>query len=461
MAVKNLYGVTGQLAVAVNNAATILQVDATLAGVIAASGYVNGTDSTYFALSANNVYEVVKVTALNGLLLTVQRGIESTAQPFPIGSKLTFAVTAAGVLETIGPITSTVQLTDSGLVTATNTSGDIWNVDVPVPAFVGANGISVIGTYPNYTFTFTPSDCCGDTGAGAGSGIISLSGLGIATAYVTGTVGYVNIPTPAFVGVGMTITGTWPNLTFTNTSGGGAGTVTSVAAGAGITVTGTPSVNPTVIVTNTGVVAGTYGGVGINARGQITVVPATFNPLSIVNVTAPLVAVRTADAVALSVTAAAVGVLGVVALVDPTDPYNAAENTKALTSAGLATAIATIGTASASGVNSFTGEPDANYTNTISGSTTSITLATGKKAIVYAEVTMVDGTTPLTAVAFGISVFNASSVRIKANRKITQSQQAMSFIVDGPVTATSYAIATTAIPAGSSIVSYSLYIHLL
>lgn len=460
MAVKNLYGLSGQLAIAVNNSAVIIKVDATLAGAIAASGYINGVDSTYFALTANNVYEVVKVTSINGQFLTVVRGVESTAQPFPVGSKVTFAVTAAGILETIGPITSTVQLTDSGLVTATNTAGDIWNIDVPLPAFAGTNGISILGTYPNYTFTYTPSDCCGDDGVVGGVGITSLNGLGIATAYNTGSIGYISVLAPVFTGVGVTITGTWPNYTFT-VAAGGAGTVTSVAAGAGITVTGTPSVNPTITVTNTGVVAGTYGGVGINARGQITGVPVTFNPLSIVGVTAPLVAVRTGDAVALSITPAAIDVQGTVALVDYTDPYDPLITDRALTPAALATALATLGSASVTGANSYTGEPDGDYTNVISGSATSITLATGKKAIVHAEVCMVDGAAPLTPVAYGIAVFNASTIKIKANRKVTQSQQAISFLIEGPIAATTFAIVTTAIPAGASIVSYSQYIQLL
>ncbi len=461
MAVKNLYGVTGQLAIAVDNAATIIKVDGTLSGAIAASGFTNGVDSTYFAITANNIYEVVKVTAINGQFLTVQRGIESTAQPFPVGSKLTFAVTATGVLETIGPITSTVQLTDSGMAVVSNPSGDIWNVDVPAPAFLGANGISILGAYPNYTFTYTPSDCCGDDGVALGGGVTALSGLGLATAYATGATGYVNVPAPAFVGVGVTISGTWPNITFTVTAGGGAGTVTSVAAGAGITVTGTPAINPTVAITNTGVVAGVYGGVDINSRGQIAAVPATFNPVSIVNVTAPIAVLRTGDAVALSITAAAVDVVGAVSLVDHTDPYDPLITTQALTPAALAVALATLGSSSAVGANAYIGESDADYTNIISASAMAIDLAVGKKAIVYVEATILNNTTPLTPVDFGIAVFNSSGVRIKSNRKQTQSTQTMSFLIEGPVASTNFVLRTTVVPAGSSLVSYSAYAYTL
>lgn len=459
MAVKNLYGLTGQLVLAINSLASIIKVDPTLAGAIAGSGFTNGVDSTYFALTANNVYEVVKVTGVNGQNLTVERGIESTPQAFPIGSKLTFQVTAAGILETIGPITSTVQLTDSGLVTVENTSGDEWNVDVPVPAFTGTGGISILGTYPNYTFTYTPADCCGDETAGSGDGLTDLEGSGIAEAYASGGIGYVNVQTPVFTGIGVSIVGTYPNYTFTVTAGGGTGTVTSVTAGAGITVTGTPSVAPTVAITNTGVVAGTYGGIVINSRGQITSVPATLNPVSVIAATAPVTVSRLADAVTIAITDGAIDVKGAVALVDHTDPFDPLVTDKAMTPAAVATALATLGSASAAGANSYAGEADASYTNTIGGSASSISLAVGEKAIVYAEVTVLDGTTPEVPVEYGMAVFNGSGTRIKSNRSMTQSQQVISFLIEGPITATTYAIVTTALPGGSSVISYSMYVH--
>lgn len=463
MAVKNLYGLSGQLAVAINSLAAIIRVDPTLAGAIAASGFVNGTDSTYFAITANNVYEVVKVTGVDGQDLSVVRGVESDPQAFPVGSKLNFVVTAAGVLETIGPINSTVQLTDSGLVTASNTSGDIWNIDVPVPAFQGSGGISVLGEYPNLTFAYTPQDCCGDESAGAGAGgITSLTGIGIAQAYNTGAAGYVNVPAPAFTGVGVTITGTWPNYTFT-VSAGGSGSVTSVTAGAGITVTGTPTVTPTIAITNTGVVAGTYGGMIINARGQITSIPAAFNPISVLNVTAPLAISRpsSAETATLSIVDAAIDVKGAVALVDHTDPFDSANTTKAMTPAAVATAMATLGSASVTGNNSYSGEASGSYTNVISGSASALTLASGEKAIVTAEVTILSAGTPLTPVAYGMAIFNAAATLIKGDRIMTQSKQSMSFVVDGPVTATTFAIATTALPGDAALISYSLHIQKL
>jgi hypothetical protein len=354
-----------------------------------------------------------------------------------------------------------VQLTDSGIAEVTNTAGDIWNVNVPAPAFLGSGGISILGTYPNLTWTYTPADCCGDTvGVGAG-GISELQGQGIASAFVSGGVGYVNVVAPAFTGVGCTITGAWPSYTITVSGGGGAGSVTSVAVGAGLTLTGNPAVNPTISITNTGVVAGNYGGVDINTRGQIVAVPASFNPISILTAGAGVTLTRVADNVTVGMAAATVGVAGAVMLVDPTDPYDPSNATEALTPAALAVALASLSSGAATGASNYTGEADADYTNTIAGSALAFELAAGKKAIIHAEVTMVDGTTPLTPVAFGMAIFNSTPTRVRADRKLTQSKQVMSFLIEGPIAATTYAILTTAIPAGASVVSYSLHIQKL
>lgn len=461
MSVRNLYGVSGQLAVAINSAVTIITVDSTLAGAIGASGFVNGTDSTYFAITANNVYEVVKVTHRNGNNLTVVRAIDGPAEPFPIGSKLNFVVTAAGVLETIGPIASTVQIQDTGMAVVTNLGGDIWNVHVPSPNFNGIGGVSVLGAYPNFTFSYTPSDCCGDEAGAAGAGITSLQATGIATAYASGGIGYVGVPAPAFVGVNVTISGVWPNITFTGLAGGGTGSVTSVGVGPGLNLTGSPTVSPVVNITNTGVVAGVYGGVDINSRGQIVAVPITFNPLSIVVPGTGVTATRLGDSVTIGVADATIGVKGVVQLVDPTDPYDPTNATEALTPAALAVALAGVAAGSTTGASNFSGEADAAYTNTIAGTPLAVELAAGKKAIVHAEVTVVDGTTPLTPIAFGIAIFNAVPARIRADRKITQSKQVLSFLIEGPIAASTWAVLTTALPVGSSVVSYSFFIQKL
>lgn len=455
MAVKNLYGVRGQLALAASSVATIIRVDASLAGAIVASGFANGVDETYLSIQSVNAYEVVKVTAVNGQDLTVVRGIDTTAQAFPIGATLEHVVTAQGIIATIGPITSVVQITGDGLAEVTNPSGENWNVSVPVPNFLGTGGVSVLGTYPNMTFAYTPADCCGDEEGVGVVGITSMEGSGIATAYAAAGVGYVAVSPPVFTGIGVTITGAWPNYTFEVGVGAG-GTVTSVGAGPGLTLTGVPTINPTISITNTGVVAGTYGGVGINARGQITAVPVGFNPISTISTTLPLTHVRTDANEALAINNAAIGLVGAVALVDHTDPFNAADVSNAMTPAATAVALATVKTPLVEAASAYLGEADASYVNTISGSNISVDIPAGRKAIIYAEVTMLDGVAPETPIGFGLAVFNSTPAKIKSNRIVTQCTQQMSFVVDGPLT-TTLSIVTTAVPAGASVISYSLH----
>lgn len=455
MAVKNLYGVWGQLTSGISSVATIIPVDASLAGAIVASGFVNGTDETYFAIKSANLYEVVKVTAVNGQNLTVVRGVDSVAKAFPMGATLEHVVTAQAILATIGPITSTVQITGGGIAAVTNPSGNNWNVTVPAPAFSGTGGVEITGAWPNLAFNFVPNDCCGDEEGAGTVGITSMEGSGIATAYAAAGVGYVAVTPPNFTGVGVTITGAWPNYTFT-VAGGTAGTVTSVSVGGGLTLTGSPTLNPTISITNTGVVAGTYGGVGINSRGQITAVPVGFNPLSTIVTNLPLTHVRAGAQDTLSINAAAIGAAGVVPLVDHTDPFNPADTTSAMTPAATQVALATVNTPSVAGASTYSGEADAAYTNTISGSATAIDIPAGRKCIVYAEVTMLDGVDPTLAIEFGLAVFNSTPAKVKSNRKVTQCTQSMSFVLDGPLN-TTLSIVTTAIPAGASVISSSLW----
>ena len=457
MAVREYYGVVGMLTQNINAATPVIAVNPSLSGAIAAT-FVNGADEAYFSIQTANIYEIVRIVAVNGASLTVQRGQNGTAaQIFPVGSIIKYEVTAAAIIAQIGAISTDVTITGSGLAQVTEPSGNVFNISVPAPILVGEGGIEVIGTWPDLTLAYTPTDseCCGTEGTSSGGEAIeTMLGEGLVTVFVNGSEATVKVATPTFTaGPGVTIAGAWPSYTVSATSG--SGTVSSVAGGSGITVTGAPSVNPTVNMTNTGVVAGTYGGIAINARGQITAVPTTLNPVSIIIAGAGLDYSRTGDSITLTPGISSVGVAGIVALADETDPFDPTDNTTAATPAVVALALESVVVAAVSGASSYNGEIDADYTNLISGSAVSITLAAGEKALVSAEVVMVDGTTPLVPVAFGLGVFSTAPARINSNRKVSQSIQNMQFVISGPLT-TSLGIATTAVPAGASVTSYSL-----
>lgn len=456
MTIREYYGVSGTLQGSISAATAVLPVSSALSGAIAAT-FVNGVDSTYFSLRTGNFYELVKVTNVAGNNLTVLRGqLGTVAQVFPIGTELKYEVTSAALLALVGVIPNTVNIQGTGLAQVSSPVLNTFDINVPAPVFLGDDRISVLGTYPNLQFTYTQeqNDCC-DTETGAtGQAITNVVGEGLVVAFVNGEDAIVRVTPPVFTsGANISVTGAWPNYTISATAG--SGTVASVNAGAGLSLTGSPTVNPTLLIANTGVIAGTYGGVGINVRGQITVVPPTFNPVSIVVAGAGLGYARVGDQVTLTPVVGNIGVKGIVEFADHTDPFNPLDASTAATPAVVALALNSLVTASVAGVNSYTGESDASYTNTISGSTVPLVLASGEKALISAEVVMVDGTTPLTPVSFGIAVFSNAPAKLKSNRTINQSLQNMQFVLDGPFSG-SVTILTTAIPGGSTITTYSL-----
>lgn len=455
--IREYYGVRGTLTANVSAAGTVLTVSPDLSGAIAASGFVNGTDVTYFSLRAANFFEVVKVTSVAANQLTVQRGqVGTTGIAFPVGTEIVYEVTSEAIIAQIGVIATDVTITGDGIAEVQLLAPRNYRINVPPLQLQGLRGIEITGTWPEFDIAFVGDDsCCGpDGGTGtSGDGITVIEGLGLVTAYVNGNVATVQVTPPVFTaGAGISIVGAWPNYTISATSG--SGTVSSVSAGPGIGITGSPSVNPSVYILNTGVVAGNYGGMAVNSRGQITAIPATFNPVSIVNAIGALNISRVADAIDLSIDNAAVGVRGAVELTDEAAPFDPLDTSTAMTPASTQTALETLPLPLPTHASNYTPETPTDYDTPVSGASMSLTLATGQSAIINADVTMVDGTTPLTPVAFAMGIFNGTTL-IKGNRKITQSQQSMSIQVNGPLSAT-IAVATTPPPSGSTVQGYSL-----
>lgn len=462
MTIRNYYGVSGYLTSSVDATTPIMLVDSTLSGAIAAT-FVNGVDGAFFALRTAGTYEVVRVTSITGNAITVLRGEASTTPAaFPTGTIVEYVLTPEAVVDAVGSLPSAITVVgDGGIEIVTEYTPGIFSIEVPSPTFTGTNGVEITGSWPNISFAYVaPENPCCAAGAGGagGTGIQTAVFYGIASGYVGGTELTVNVGTPTFSGSGgITVTGTWPYYTISY-AGGGSGSVTSVAATAGLYLTGSPTVNPTLGISSTGVTAGIYGDVDVNVRGQLTRVAVGFNPVSaIVSTDSTIAVVRTGSSVSLDVAPAAVGVAGVAPLADETDPFNSADNTSIATPAVVALALSSLVLPEGTGVSVYLGEADGGYTNTITASSTAIVLLAGEKAIVYAECTMLDPSLPTTPVLFGLSVFTAVPAKIQSNRKIPQCTQNMSFILTGPIN-TSLLIATTAIPAGASVMSSSLWI---
>lgn len=456
MAYKNAHGVMGQLTqpLPASLTATTMQLDSGSAAQL--QGLLSAGDWTFMLIGSGATCEVVQVlysASSNFPVVRTQDG--SNLNAHVVGDPAYFVLTAAAVGAEVTPVPMTVL--GDGLVTA-STSGTTVQLDVDPPSFTGS-GVAITGSWPNLTFTVTEDDtsCCGGSGGGSSGGITSVVGTDLVSVSVVGSVATVDVAAPNFTSSSLSITGSWPNIDF-EVSGSGAGTVHSVAGGTGITITGTPTDNPVVNLTASGVAAGTYGGITVDAFGRLTAVDATFNPPdTIASGSAALTIARVGNAMTITATDAAEGVVGVVALADASDPLDPSDHTTAVNPALLGAVIASLSAGSVSGVSTYTAVSTGLYTNIISGAVLAVNIPSGESILVHAHVTMVNTTTPTTPVSFGMAVFNAagSGTIIQGDQTMTQSQQSMSIIIAGPLV-TNLALLTTAVPSGSAVLSYGL-----
>lgn len=466
MALKILYTtLDGSLTTDISSVSTLLPIDAATLATLEDNVDFGSGDWTYLTLrdGSGAHIEEVKATGISGSSIVIVRGASlSVPTAFTaIDCYITNIVGLDAIKDIIAatPVTSDVTVAGTNAANVTNVGSD-YNVDVPETKLTGIDGIEVTGTFPNFSIAFAggAGGCCSGCGGsdGSGGGITSLAiTSAILQGSIAGTVLNLSLQTPAFTGAGgVVVTGTYPNFTITG-SGSGNGTVTSVAVGTGLGLTGTPTVNPTISLTATGVTAGNYGGFVVNAQGQITALPVGFAPLSSITFSQAITVVITAGVAACTVASSAVGVRGVIALADSGSPLDSTNDTTAVTPKVLANALAAAvpGTA---GAGSSTGEADAAYTNTLSTTAITITVAAGKKIALFAECEMLDGGAPLTPVAYGIAIFTAGGVKLWGGKSCTQSRQSMVAVVSGPLTAVIVSLVTTAVPSGSSVTSQSL-----
>lgn len=448
--------IQGTLAADISSTTTLIPVDLDTLTELQTVVNFSGGEWTYLLLFDGVVYEEVKVTDTTGEYLIVQRGTSgSTPQVFSSLSttlSTSFGRDAINDVVAENPVPVDFTVSGSGLAEVERVANDV-TVHVDSPNFTGSGGIKVLGQWPDVEFAIEidSGGCCPDVGGGEGATEITLAiSSEILSGSYSGGVLSLALQTPVFNAVGgVVVTGEWPNFTIdTSLVGGGAGTVTGIAAGDGLTITGNPAINPTLSITNTGVVPGDYAGLVINARGQIDNVPVDFAPISeIVFADGAALVSRLAGVVTVTMAAADIGSAGMVALADPSAPVDPLDETSAVTPAMLASALGT-DLGSAAGTDS--GEPDASYTNIISNTAVAVDLAAGETALLIGEVVVLDGTTPLTPVAYGVAVFDAGSVKRYSSKILTQSKQVLLGYITGPLTS-SLSITTTALPAGSAL----------
>lgn len=314
--------------------ATTMSVSPAIATQISAA--LGGSGFTICAISNGAVSEIVYITGASGSTATITRGQEgSTAQTFGAGSLVRFVWTTVGIQDVAGGGSTGITVTGSGATTVTG-GPFAFAVATPATALTAGTGIAVTGAFPNFTVTNTSPATAVTPTIVTGSGIANVTGI---------TGGYnVGVPiTTLTAGAGITVGGSWPNFTVTNSAPatGSSGTVTSVTAGTGLVVTGTSTIAPVVGIAPTGVTAGSYGGVTVNASGQITAITAPISSVSSANVSISVA--TTSGAVVLTANPATTVnsgnvVLAVATALKSSDPT---DSTSAVTPAGVAAVIAT------------------------------------------------------------------------------------------------------------------------
>lgn len=368
MAFEPLYGFQTELTAAITAGDLALPVP--LADAVYLGGIFQLGDFSYLQISDGVNYEIVQVLSIGpGAFINVSRAQEGTnAAAFPTGTCIRFIWTANGIASISGGGGggTVTAVTGSGLAQVSGGPA-VFNVDVDAPNFVGV-GINITGAYPNLTWTAAASSGVQSVIPGTD---IQISGLptnpvvglplSLASGVHTGP-GYcsgIQISSGGRVEdvdfLPVSADGIYANATVTVSSGrissivagggGGGGTVQSVTAGAGITISGTPTVNPIVSISNTGVVAGTYEGVQINSRGQIAALPLGFGPTSQIITVTPAVSIGapSTGVKQIDVAAATTSLAGVVELADVAEATNFTVNNRALTPLGFKEALNSVG----------------------------------------------------------------------------------------------------------------------
>jgi hypothetical protein len=452
--------IKGALLANIGSSATYFPVDASTAAILQTAINFSGGDWTYLLLGNGSYSEEIKVTEVNsGYISVVRAQSDSTEQVFSTADTvITATFGKAAVEDSVRQAPQSIDFTLSGTGIA-SVAGPVNArvVNVAQPNFAGTNGVEVFGNWPNITIGIAKDSggCCpgeGGVTVGVGDGTaitsINLSSSILQGAIASGVLS-LSLATPSFSGAGgVSVTGTYPNYTISGAgiSGGGG---TTVAVGAGLSLTGSPTVNPTISISNTGVVAGDYQGFVVNARGQITNLPTGFAFIKDISLNYGTISI-TGGVAALTIHDADVGIRGAVAMANPAVALDTASENTAVSPAIL---FAQLNSLKGSAAGSMSGEPAASYTNTLSSTAVTLVLAAGEKAILVGDVVILNDAAPATPIAYGVSVFGiegATTTKFYGSKILTQSKQCILGMVTGPFTGT-VGIATTAIPTGNTV----------
>lgn len=468
MALKILYThVRGTLTADISAATTLIPVDSQTLATLTAQVNFAGGDWTYLTFD-NGIYsEEMKVTALSTTNLVVTRAASgSTAMIFSAtNTTIRDHVGQDGIKDIINanPSPSAVTVGAAGIAGVTQPTNGNYILTVQPPVFTGTDGIAVTGIYPNFAIAYEGMGggcgCGGGSSGGSGTGVSQLVvNSTILSGSIAGDILTLGLPAPSFTGAGgIAVSGNWANgFVITGGGGGGTGTVQSVSVGAGLSIAGTPTVNPTISLSNTGVSAGTYGGITVNAQGQIVSFTSGYTTVSGITLTNGGTVTNVGGAESITLNVAEVGQQGIVALADSGSPFNASEDTLAVTSKVVAQAISAL-SASMSGNTQTSGESAASYTATIASTAMSLTLLSSQQALIIGEVDVINTAGPGTVPQYGVAVLTTDGTVLFSSRIAAQGKQFIACFISGQnIAGKTIGIATTALASGNSVVTATL-----
>ena len=241
---------TTPLAVPASIITGTLGVDHGGTGATTLTGYVKGSGTSALTASSTIPTTDLSGTVTNAQLanssITINGNATSLGGSVSVGTVTGVAATAGtGISVSGSPITS------SGTLTITNTAPD------QTVALANGTGISVTGTYPNFTIT--------NTAPSSGGTVTSVTG----TAPVVSSGG--TTPAISMAAANTTTNGYLTSTDWNTFNNKGSGSVTSITAGTGLSG-GTITTTGTIALANTAVSAGSYtlASITVDAQGRLT-----------------------------------------------------------------------------------------------------------------------------------------------------------------------------------------------
>lgn len=148
---KSILNFSGVLQNAIATDALVASVDAESAALLKSK--LEAGDWIYASVAYGALYEVVKITAIAGVIISIERAKDyTTAKEFPSGASLRYILG----IDAIQDIANDIQLegniiTGEGIVTVTRSESGGYIISAPkVTLFSVNNEIKVLGAFPNY-----------------------------------------------------------------------------------------------------------------------------------------------------------------------------------------------------------------------------------------------------------------------------------------------------------------------